>query len=71
MPETIDTAKEIINIKRDIREIKQSQEAGMHFNREQYEKLVSDALMGNPTRVKVFLEVDGIKSRKEIQTVLG
>jgi Fic family protein len=71
MPETADTAREIINIKRDIREIKQSQEAGMHFNRDKYEKLVSDTLAGNPIRVKVYLEVDGVKSRKEIQDIVG
>jgi biotin operon repressor len=71
MPETSDTAREIINIKRDIREIKQSQEVGMYFNRDKYEKLVSDTLAGNVTRVRVFLEVDGIKSRKEIQDVIG
>ncbi len=71
MPETIDTAKEIVNIKHDIRDIKQSQEADMHLNREKYEKLVYDALFGNPIRVKIFLTVDGTKSGKEIQNVVG
>ena len=71
MPETVDTAREIVNIKRDIREIKQSQEAGMQFNRDKYERLVSDTLAGNPTRVRVFLEIDGAKSRKEIQDLVG
>jgi Fic family protein len=71
MPETIDTAREIVNIKRDIRDIKQSQEADMHLNREKYQKLVYDALFGNQIRVKVFLAVDGIKSGKEIQNVVG
>lgn len=71
MPETVDTAREIIKIKRDIREIKQAQEVSAHFNREKYMKLVEDALAGNPTRVSVFLEIDGIKSRKEIQEKVG
>jgi Fic family protein len=71
MPETVDTAREIINIKRDIREIKQAQEVSAHFNREKYMQLVEDALAGNPTRISVFLEIDGIKSRKEIQEKLG
>jgi Fic family protein len=71
MPETIDTAKEIVKIKHDIADIKQSQEADMHVGREKYEKLVSDTLASNPTRIKVFLEVDGLKSRKEIQDVVG
>ena len=71
MPETIDTAKEIVKIKHDISDIKQSQEADMHLGREKYEKLVSITLAGNPTRIKVFLEVDGVKSRKEIQDEVG
>jgi predicted transcriptional regulator len=71
MPETIDTAKEIVKIKHDIADIKQSQEADMHLGREKYERLVSNTLAGNTTRIKVFLEVDGVKSRKEIQDVVG
>lgn len=71
MPETVDTAREIINIKRDIREIKQAQEVSAHFNRDKYMGLVEDALAGNYTRISVFLEVDGIKSRKEIQEKVG
>ena len=71
MPETVDTAREIINIKRDIREIKQSQEVALHLNREKYERLVLDTIAGNLTRAKVFLVIDGVKSRKEIQEVIG
>lgn len=69
MPETIETAKEIVKIKHDIAEIKQSQEADMHIGREKYEKLVSNTIAQNPTRIKVFLEIDGLKSRKEIQDI--
>ena len=67
MPETPETAKELLKIKQDIIEIRQSQEVSQHINRDKYEKLVSDTLTGNSMRVRVFLEVDGIKSRKEIQ----
>ncbi|MCL5986929.1 MAG: hypothetical protein M1371_10280 [Actinobacteria bacterium] len=71
MPETIETANEIVKIKHDIAEIKQSQEADMHIEREKYEKLVLDTIARNPIRIKVFLEVDGLKSRKEIQDIAG
>jgi len=67
VPETVDTAKEIVKIRHDIQDIKHSQEADMHLNREKYEKLVSDVLEGHEVRIKVFLAVDGLKSRKEIQ----
>jgi len=71
MPETVDTAKEIVKIKHEVQDIKQSQEADMHLNREKYEKLVSTTIAANLTRIKVFLEVDGMKSRKEIQDIVG
>ena len=71
MPETIDTAKEIITIKRDIKDIKQSQEADMQFKRADYEKLVSSVLKGSVIRVKAFLEVNGQKTMKEIQDNIG
>jgi hypothetical protein len=71
MPETVDTAKEVVKIKHEIQDIKQSQEADMHLNRKKYEDLVSSTLAGNLSRIKVFLEVDGVKSRKEIQNDVG
>jgi hypothetical protein len=71
MPETEDTAREIINIKRDVRELKQAQEVSVHLDREKYIRLVQDAITGNPIRVKIFLEIDGLKSRKEIQERVG
>ncbi len=67
MPETPETAKELLKIRQDIIEIRQSQEVSQHMNRDKYEKLVSDTLKGKALRVRIFLEVDGIKSRKEIQ----
>jgi hypothetical protein len=72
LPETVDTAREIVKIKREIQDIKQSQEADMHFNRAKYEDLVNRVLSGkgNAISVEIFLEVDGLKSRKEIQEVI-
>lgn len=71
MPETPDTAKEIVKIKQEIGDIKQSQEADMQMTRERYEKLVTDTLADNDTRIAVFLAVDGLKSRKELQDTVG
>src|SRR5260370_11599259 len=71
MPETVDTAKEIVKIRSEIHDIKQSQEADMHLNREKYQNLVDAVLKGRPARIKIFLEIDGMKSRKEIQTAVA
>jgi len=71
VPETVDTAKEIVKIKQEIGDIKQSQEADMQMSRERYEKLVADTLANNTTRIAVFLAVDGLKSRKELQDTVG
>jgi len=66
MPETVDTAGEIVKIRREITDIRQSQEADMHVNEEKYRKLVYDNLSGKPFVAKVFLAVDGLTSQKEI-----
>jgi hypothetical protein len=66
MPETIDTAGEIVKIRREITDVRQSQEADMHVNEERYRKLVYDNLSGKPFVAKVFLAVDGLTSQKEI-----
>jgi len=66
LPETADTAQEIVKIRREITDIKQSQEADMHLNEDKYHKLVSDNLKGKPFIAKVFLAVDGMTSQKEI-----
>ena|SRR5437016_836215 len=71
MPETVDTAGEIVKIRREIMDIKQSQEADMHLNREKYQKLVDSVLKGRQSRIKIFLEIDGMKSRKEIQVAVS
>lgn len=66
MPETVDSAKEIVKIRREIQDIKHSQDADIQLNREKYLKLINDTLLGHPNRIKIFLEVDGLRSRKEI-----
>ena len=43
----------------------------MHLNREKYEKLVDSVLKGRQSRIKIFLEIDGMKSRKEIQVAVS
>jgi len=70
MPETIDTAKEIIKIKKEIQDIKQSQEADMYFRRNEYEELVANVMSGNLIKIQIFLSVDGLRTRKEIQDLV-
>ncbi len=70
MPETVDTAKEIVKIRREIQDIQQSQEADMHLNEEKYKSKVLEHLKGKSFVVKVFLAIDGLRSQKEIQELL-
>lgn len=67
MPETTRTHREIVKIRREIEDIKRAQEADMHLNREKYEFLIDETIGRSEIRAKVFLAVDGLKSRKEIQ----
>jgi len=61
------THEEIVNIKKEIIDIKQSQEIDMQRNREKYEDYVKEALSRKKKFAKVFLEVDGLKTRNEIK----
>jgi DNA-binding MarR family transcriptional regulator len=70
MPESIDTAKEIVKIRHEIQDIQQSQEADMHMNEEKYKNMVFQHLKGKPFVAKVYLAVDGLISQKEIGIVL-
>ncbi len=66
MPETVDTAKEIVKIRHEIQDIQQSQEADMHLNEDKYKKKILEYLKGKPFVARVFLAVDGMTSQKEI-----
>ncbi len=65
----IHTHKEIVTIKRDISDIKATQELNIRVNREKYLKLLEDVLGNSTERAKVFLAVDGIRSLVEISQV--
>ena len=53
-------------MKREIQDIKESQEADMQRSRQLYEEYVLRIISGNSNRARVFLEVDGFRTRKEI-----
>ena len=66
-----ETHKEIIEIKRDIRELRAGQDAEFHHNREKYEKLLDEAI-GNDKRIaRILLEIDGFQSAADIERILG
>lgn len=66
-----ETHKEIVEIKRDIRELRAGQDAEFHHNRDKYEKLLDEALNKDVKTAQVLLEVDGFQSAKEIEKKLG
>lgn len=63
------THGEIVEIKKEIADIKQSQEVDMQRNRDKYLEFISRVLGSRRKRnyAKVFLEVDGLKSRRDIE----
>lgn len=71
MSESVDTANEIVRIKYDIQDIKHTQEADLHLNRDKYEALITKVLTNKPLLVKVYLAVDGTKSGIEIEQLVG
>ena len=61
------THKEILNIKKEIIDIKQAQEIDMQRNRDKYEDYIKEKLLGKKKYAEVFLQVDGLKTQNEIK----
>ena len=66
MPETPATHKEIVNIKKDISDIKATQELDIRLNRDKYVDHLNRVIGNSAEKAKVFLAVDGKKSVVEI-----
>lgn len=66
-----ETHKEIVEIKKDIRELRNAQDAGMQHDRGKYEKLLEEAINGDSRTAQVLLEVDGFQSARDIQQKTG
>lgn len=65
-----ETHKEIVEIKKDIRELRASQDAEIQHDRDKYIKLLDEALSGPDGKTaQILLLVDGFRSRKDIQDI--
>lgn len=64
-----ETHKEIIEIKRDIRELRAGQDAEFQYNRKKYEDLLEEAIDEERTAI-ILLEIDGFQSAKDIERKL-
>ena len=65
-----ETHKEIVEMKRDIRELRAGQDAEFQHNRNKYEDLL-DAAINDQRTAKILLEIDGFQSAAEIEKKLG
>ena len=71
MSETPETHDRIAKMQMDIEELKAELQDTWHLNRERYRKLVKDVLQGNPNSITLYLEIDGVRSIKEIEDSLA
>lgn len=63
-----ETHKEIVEIKKDIRELRNSQDAEIQHDREKYIKLLEEGINNDPKTAQILLLVDGFRSKKDIET---
>ena len=66
-----ETHKEIVEIKKHIKEINQTIDVSIQHEREKYVKLLDEAINDDYETAKILLLVDGFRSRKEIQDASG
>lgn len=71
MPETPEAHKEIIEIKREIREIRQTQDAELQHDRQRWEDLLFKLLKDDSDAMKVLIAIDGNKSAKDLEKECG
>jgi hypothetical protein len=70
MPETPESEDRIAKIQKDVEELKDFMHDSFHDKPELYQKRVLDALAGHPACVTLWLEIDGVRSLKEIEEAL-
>ena len=71
MPETLETHKEIVAIKKEVSDIKATQELAILLERDKYEKYVERIIGNSLERAKVFLAVNGFRKQIEIANLTG
>jgi len=71
MPETPELHGRITKMQKDIEELKEDRQDDWHLDRERYEKMLSNALQGDSTGITIYLEIDGVRSIKEIERSLS
>lgn len=70
MPETPETEARIAKMQKDIEELKEAMTDTWHDRRAMYENRVRKVLEKYPNCVKLWLEIDDIRSLKEIEEYL-
>ena len=71
MPETPETHKEIVEIKREVREIRQTQDAEIYHARKTWEDYVFNLVQDNTDLMRGLLAIDGNKSAKDLEKECG
>jgi len=71
LPETPETEARIAKMQKDIAELKEAMKDNWHERRESFESRVRDVLQRYPKCVTIWLEIDGIRSVKEIEEDLA
>jgi hypothetical protein len=66
-----DTHREIVEIKSELKEVRQTQDSEVHLQRQKWEDHLERVIDGNKRIVKVLLLVDGSKSAKQLITESG
>lgn len=71
MPIHLDTHERITKLQKDVEEIKEELEDQWHERRVTYEERVRKALEGDKNATVLYLEIDGVRSIREIERDLA
>lgn len=71
IPTDDDTHREIVEIKSELKEVRQTQDSEVHLQRQKWEDYLDEVIDDNERTVKVLLLVDGSKSARQLITESG
>jgi len=71
LPESPEAQREITEIKREVQEIRQAQDAQFHQNRQKWEDYLLKSIGKNENAIRILLAIDGTKSAKDLEQETG
>lgn len=66
-----DTHREIVEIKKELRDVRQAQDASIHLERDKWVNLLDSVISGNKDMARLLLLIDGVRTTGDLNKLSG